>query len=78
MAFPDSVKDATFKRSGGRCECRRSTHDHPHVRCPSTVTRHGAEYHHKLSVDADGDDGLANCEVLCKTCHKKTGSYGGS
>ena len=74
MAFSDSVKDDAFKRSGGRCECTRSSHTNHTGRCTTSITRHGAEYHH---VDSGGSDALGNCEALCTTCHQQTGSYGG-
>ena len=77
MAFSESTKNEAFGNSGGRCECRRTTHNHPHIRCPVTVTRYGAEYHHITSQDAGGSDGLSNCEVLCVKCHQATRSYGG-
>lgn len=78
MAFSESVKDDAFKRSGGRCECKRQSHTHHGAgRCNNTITRHGAEYHHVVSQLAGGADTLANCEALCITCHKLTGSYGG-
>jgi len=73
MAFSESVKDEAFKRSGGRCECTRSSHDNHTGRCSTTITRHTAEYHH---VTAGGPDILSNCEALCKGCHKQTQSYG--
>ncbi len=77
MAFSESVKDAAFKRSGGHCECNRSSHTNHTIRCSTTITRHGAEYHHVKSQDAGGPDTLDNCEALCKTCHQQTKSYGG-
>ena len=75
MAFSDSVKDDAHHRSRGQCECARQ---HPGAistahyggRCPTEVTRHGAEYHHLLSVGAGGIDTLGNCQVLCVTCHR--------
>lgn len=76
MAFSESIKDKAFKRSGGQCECKRTTHGHS-GRCKTRITRHGAEYHHVLSQSAGGTDGLENCEALCTTCHRKTRSYGG-
>lgn len=75
MAFSESVKDAAFRRSGGQCECRRTTHGHS-GRCQTKITRYSAEYHHVVSQNAGGSDGLENCEALCVTCHTKTGSYG--
>jgi 5-methylcytosine-specific restriction protein A len=78
MAFSESVKDAAFRRSGGQCECKRTSHSsHWWGRCSTAITRHGAEYHHIISQDAGGSDGLENCEALCVPCHKATGSYGG-
>jgi len=80
MAFPDSVKDQAFARSGGRCECTRqhsSVWEAPHQerRCPRTFTRYGGnwEAHH---IAVGGPDTLSNCEALCLTCHSLTFSYG--
>ena len=75
MAFSESVKDAAFRRSGGQCECRRTTHRRI-GRCGTNITRYGAEYHHIVSQNAGGSDGLDNCEALCVTCHQQTKSYG--
>jgi len=75
MAFPEQVKDILFDRSGGRCECRRSTHSHGQ-RCPTTIWRHrGVYYHH---VYSNGSDAPSNGEALCPRCHKGTRSYGRS
>lgn len=76
MAFTESTKDAAFARSGGQCECERTTHGHV-GRCPTKVTGHGAQYHHKVAADSGGDDSLSNCEVLDTDCHQKTQTYGG-
>lgn len=75
MAFSESTKDLAFKRSGGRCECERESHGHT-GRCPTRVTRHGAQYHHKHAESLGGSDSLSNCEVLCVRCHKQTQSWG--
>ncbi len=77
MAFSDSTKDDAFKRSNGRCECTRSSHTNHTARCSTTITRHGAEYHHVVSQNSGGSDSLSNCQALCSICHKQTGSYGG-
>jgi len=67
MEFPDSVKDAAFRRSGGQCECTRSSCGHV-GRCNTTITRYSAEYNH-IPVDPRiGSNTLANCEVLCVKC----------
>lgn len=77
MAFSESVKDqAAFRRSGGRCECKRRHHSHGVSRCSRTVTRPSAEFHHVTAESVGGSNGLSNCEVLCLPCHKGTPSYG--
>jgi 5-methylcytosine-specific restriction endonuclease McrA len=79
MAFPDSVKDAAFSRSAGRCECRRTSHaSHGKGRCKRTITRgrHTMHFHHVVSVDAGGPDTLKNCEALCIPCHQLTKNFG--
>jgi len=81
MAFPESVVKQAWDRSGGRCECRRTTHGHS-GRCSRTLlwpsrgkeTSYGWEAHH---INANGPDTLSNCEILCQDCHKKTRTYGG-
>ena len=79
MPFPQYVKDLAFVRSGGRCQCERihpgQIAPHHGGRCPTTFSRNGAwEAHH---IVAGGPDTLSNCEVLCKTCHQLTQTYGG-
>jgi hypothetical protein len=82
MAFSDDVIKQAWNRSGGRCECQRTAHDHSVFRCPRKLTwanrgREGEgawEAHH---VSVAGGDGLSNCQILCWTCHKKTQSFGG-
>ena len=80
MAFADSVIRDAWRRSGGRCECKRAGHVHT-GRCPKQLSprRRGSELaggweaHH---VVANGGDTLSNCEILCQSCHKSTGSFG--
>ncbi len=71
MAFPQSVKNQVMRRSGGRCECKRKSHEHS-GRCNES----GSEYHHVTSAEAGGPDTAKNCEFLCKPCHRGTRSYG--
>lgn len=77
MAFSERVKDDAFERSEGRCECKRSSHTNHTGHCPATITRHGAKYHHTVSVKAGGPDTLSNCEALCPLCHTQTKTFGG-
>lgn len=80
-AFPDSVVSEAWRRSGGKCECKRTNHGHP-GRCGAGLiytargkdTPGGWEAHH---INANGPDVLSNCEILCQPCHKKTQTYGG-
>ena len=75
MAFPDIVVERAWSRSGGVCECRRSSHLHIRGRCSNKLAwdnrgreSHGAwEAHH---VDSTGADTQSNCEILCWDCHK--------
>ena len=77
MAFTDETVRRAWNRAGGRCECRRKTHDHSYVRCNKNLVwgnrgrdgRGAWEAHHRVS---GGSDGLSNCEILCWDCHSKT------
>ena len=86
MAFSDLTIRQAWQRSGGRCECERSSHGHGYTgRCTQRLmfnlrgndySPYGWEAHHKTAVSSGGGDTLSNCEILCMSCHKKTGSYG--
>lgn len=79
--FSEDVVAAAFRRSGGRCECTRSTCGTHFGRCSNLLdwrlrgreTSGGWEAHH---IVAGGPSTLSNCEILCIRCHKNTGSYG--
>lgn len=85
MAFSSTVILQAWNRSGGRCECGRSTCGHGYSRCGKYLvwtargddhSPYGWEAHHKTAVASGGADTLSNCEILCIPCHKKTGTYG--
>lgn len=83
MPFPESVREAAFRRSGGRCECtleHRGIADVPHHggRCPATFGRYSGNWHahHKVAEASGGDNTLSNCLVLCLACHHATRTYG--
>ncbi len=77
MPFPKAVKEAAFTRSGGRCECDRTSHGgHPKGRCQTKISTLSVDYHHVRSRKVGGPDTLANCEALCRKCHRLTKSYG--
>ena len=75
--FPETIKDAAFERSKGRCECRRKSHKwHKGPRCKTIIGRNrNVHYHH---IRSKGPDTLGNCEALCIRCHRRTRSYGRS
>ncbi len=83
MAFSSDVINQAWQRSGGKCECRRTSHGHSYVRCNKELVfdnrgregRGAWEAHH---VNSNGSDTLSNCEIICWDCHKKTGSFGRS
>lgn len=85
MAFSSTVIENAWKRSGGRCECCRSTCGHGNRRCNKMLNwdAHGKdnasggwEAHHKVAVASGGSDALSNCEILCIACHRNTRTYG--
>lgn len=85
MAFSSTVIAAAWQRSGGRCECCRSTCGHGYYRCNKLLSWNargndyapgGWEAHHKTAATKGGSDTLSNCEILCISCHKNTRTYG--
>jgi 5-methylcytosine-specific restriction endonuclease McrA len=75
MPFHPKTKALVLLRSGNRCECTRLGHDHI-GRCPRVLTN--AQFHHRTAQRLVVDDSLSNCEALCTSCHRQTGSYGRS
>lgn len=86
MDFTEETLRQAFRRSEGRCECKRGQCGHPGT--PGRCTRRfnyndrarsdesGWQANHIQSNASGGSGGLANCEILCVPCHKKTKSYG--
>jgi len=77
MAFAENVLEQAWKRSGGKCECRRWTHNHNVVRCgqPLVFFNRGQEAQGRWEphrIDRKGDDSLVNCEILCWDCYKRS------
>jgi len=77
MAFSEETILKAWRRAGGKCECRRVSHEHPYIRCNKQLVwenqgregRGAWEAHHR---SATGGDGLSNCEILCWYCHSRT------
>ncbi len=74
MAFPESVIKQVWDRSGGKCECTRTSCWHI-GRCSDILTANNWQANHKTAVAEGGADTLSNCEALCIKCYKYTGSY---
>ncbi len=77
MSFSRSVKLAAYKRSGGRCECRRRACGHAE-RCPTILGPDHGECRHIFPKEWGGADVLANCEQLCPSCYgRAVGGHSG-
>ena len=70
MAFPQSVIDQVWRRSGGKCECTQSFCGHQ-GRCSKILTEHNWHVHNKTSVASGGDATLSNCKAICMECNQK-------
>ena len=77
MAFPQTVIESVWRRSGGQCECTRTGCGHQ-GRCNHTLSAGQWHAHHVVADSAGGADTLNNCEALCIACHQNTRSYGRS
>lgn len=59
--FPEKVKIAAFERAAGKCE-----------RCTSPlVGSNRPQYDHSTPDAVGGEPTLANCVVLCRSCHAR-------
>lgn len=56
--FPDKVKAAAFERAKGHCE-----------KCTAKLFVGKIHYDHRIPDAMGGEPTLANCEVLCTSCH---------
>ncbi len=57
--FTRKTKVEAFERAGGRCEA-----------CTvKIIAGNGPHYDHRIPDAVGGANDLANCQVLCKTCH---------
>lgn len=75
MPFSPTTRLDALLRAQNRCECLRQCAHHRGQRCNEDLTN-GFEAHHRTAEAAGGSDELNNCEALCLTCHKNTGTYG--
>ena len=64
-----TMKDSLFARSGGRCECHRSTHMHM-GRCSNQLEEDWRAYQ-PISPAKGGVDLLYNWQALCADCYGK-------
>ena len=76
MVFSDYVIQQAWRRSGGRCECRRLAHNHP-VRCDKELKlanrgKEGQGRWEARPIDKALGDTVPNCEILCADCYKRS------
>lgn len=57
--FPKKVKVAAYERANGRCE-----------RCTAPLRAGAVQYDHVIPDAMGGEPTLANCECVCRTCHR--------
>lgn len=70
------IRGELYLRARGRCECRRTTCDHPVASLLSDqCTRRLIDWEAHRKV-AGGEYVLSNLEALCGPCHKNTATYG--
>jgi hypothetical protein len=77
MAFSEEVIGQAWKRSGGTCECVRRTHNHDSARCNVLLNKYmrnqaGEGRWETRRVNKSGSDVLANCEIVCWACYKRS------
>jgi len=58
--FSKRTKLVCWNRAGGQCE-----------KCTAKLFHGNVEYHHIKECAFDGGDTPENCQVLCRTCHRK-------
>lgn len=73
--FSEDIIKQAWKRSGGQCECLRSTHGHQN-RCQNLLKYENRGFEGKGSWDSHrripaGGESFYNCEILCGPCYKK-------
>ena len=77
MAFPENVVEQAWKRSGGKCECKRWTHNYNYTKCDTQLVsairgQEGQGRWEAHRINRKGDDTLSNCEILCWDCYKRS------
>ena len=71
MSFSDSIIAQAWKRSDGRCECKRTSHGHG-FRCNRILSRYargietknGWEAHHVTAVAAEGKNCVFKLKIM--------------
>lgn len=77
MPFSDDVISQAWNRSGGKCECERTTYHLSRCNKPLNFTRRGVESLdgwealHTVPEEKGGSNTLANCEIVCIFCYSR-------
>jgi hypothetical protein len=70
------VLEQVWKRSGGKCECARQSHNHSYIRCNKRLTREmqdkpGAGGWKLYQHFAYGGNDIKAYAVYCRDCYQK-------
>ncbi len=77
MAFPEDVVKDAWELVEGKCECTRTSHQHPDLRCNKQLMwekkgQVGWGGWDACPIDGNGSNGtLSNCEILCFDCRSR-------
>ncbi len=78
MAFPEDVVKDAWELVEGKCECNRTSHQHPEGRCNKHLSWEkkgqvgwGAWEAHPID-GVPAHNNLSNCEILCWDCRNRT------
>jgi len=76
MPFSQTIVEAAWRRSGGYCECNRTTHNH-RTPCHKALSwgnrgRDGWGKWEAHSISGLHRDSISDCQIMCWDCHKST------
>ena len=71
LEFTKSVKQASYKRSGGICECHRVPQLRRPEGCGVKLIDNGIFFEHIWPVEVSQDNSIDNCAVLTRNCWRE-------
>lgn len=67
--FTKATKREALKRSGGHCEATGILYGWPSGTGCYNPLSYGVHFDHILACSNGGDNSLANCAAVCRSCH---------